>query len=271
MVQSLSLAVHSNSSLLIFNSNERDTKDGLEGWGDWSKRTQEFLDESYFKNGEADCKQEKNCIKKDRAITNSSLEFYSFDTNELGPCKDGNFGFDSGKPCILLKLNKEYGVTHQYFHNSTEAEKILGEELPYNLANHIDSKGPDGKTPKYGEHVWVDCDGENAMDKEMLDASYQISYYPKSRGFSNIYFPYEDAPGYQSPLVAVKFNNLLKGLLYHIECRAYAGNIKYDRNRRIGGARFQIMVHTDQTFNCAKGSDRCTTITDRNTSYRFVR
>merc|ERR1719508_490939 len=140
MVQPLSLAVDSDSSLLIFNKDDYYTGDEIEGWGDWSKKTQEFLDESYFKNGEADCKQEKNCIKKDRAITNSSLEFYSFDTNELGPCKDGNFGFDSGKPCILLKLNKEYGVTHEYFHNSTEAEKILGEELPPSLAHHIDTK-----------------------------------------------------------------------------------------------------------------------------------
>jgi len=248
---------HMDSGIFAWNIQKEGTVDGLEGWKDWSERTKEFLDESY-----PECKPENNCIQKGKPITRPFLEFYPFDKNELGPCKDGNFGFKEGKPCILLKLNKIYGVTHEYFHNSTQAEAKLKEKIPESLAKHIDTKEDDGKTPKYGEHVWVDCHGENAMDKEMLPAK-NVSYYPPTRGFSSIYHPYENAPGYQSPLVAVQFNGLKKGLLYHIECRAYAGNIGYDRNDRVGKAHFEIIIHDDKTANCVKGNDQCTKNTNK--------
>jgi len=243
---------HIDSGIFSWNHEEKGTIEGLEGYEDWSKRTQEFLKESY-----PECKPKDNCIKKDKPMTRPSIDFYPFDKNELGPCKGGNFGFDVGKPCILLKLNKIYGVKHEYFHNSTQAEAKLKEKIPKSLADHIDTKGAE-----YGENVWVDCHGENAMDKEMLPAK-DVMYHPPSRGFSSIYYPYENAPGYQSPLVAVQFNNLKKGLLYHIECRAYAGNIGYDRSDRVGKAHFEIIVHNHKTANCVKGNDKCTKNTDK--------
>lgn len=250
-----------DSGIFAWNHKQKGTIEGLEGYEDWAKRTQEFLDASYFKNVAEDCKKDTNCIEKGKAITRPSQQYYPFDKKDLGPCKGGNFGFDEGKPCILLKLNKIYGVNHKYFHNSSEAEAKLKEKIPKSLADHIDTKGADGKKPKE-EHVWVDCHGENAMDKEMLKAE-DVKYYPSTRGFSSMYYPYENAPGYQSPLVAVQFNNLKKGLLYHIECRAYAGNIGYDRNDRVGKAHFEIIVHDDNTANCIKGNDLCNKNTNK--------
>jgi len=243
---------HMDSGIFSWNHEEEGTKDGLEGWKDWSDRTKEFLEESY-----PGCDPKKNCIKKDKAMTRPSQEFYPFDKNQLGECKGNGFGFQTGKPCILLKLNKIYGVKHEYFHNSTQAEAKLKEKIPESLATHIDTKGAE-----IGEHVWVDCHGENAMDKEMLPAE-EVKYYPSTRGFSSMYYPYENALGYQSPLVAVQFTNLKKGLLYHIECRAYAGNIGYDRNDRVGKAHFEIMVHNHKTANCVKGNDQCTKNTNK--------
>merc|ERR1719186_451360 len=242
---------HMDSGIFAWNHEQKGTKEGLEGYEDWATRTQEFLDESYFKNVATDCEKDKNCIKKGEAITRPSQEYYPFDTKDLGPCKDGDFGFKADEPCILLKLNKIYGINHKYFHNSSEAEAKLKEKIPKSLADHIDTKGADGKTPKYKEHVWVDCHGENAMDKEMLKAE-DVKYYP-----------YENAPGYQSPLVAVQFKNLKKGLLYHIECRAYAGNIGYDRNDRVGKAHFEIIVHDENTANCVKGNNLCNKNTNK--------
>jgi len=299
-----------DSGMFVFNWQQEDTKDGLEGYGGWVQRTQEFLDQTYFQTFE-DCYNtnpnntycdilnsticEEIAIKKERnskiicqgfvkhnnthfvynethqdSIDNFEVEsnvdwngrvpypsdqFYIFDRSELGPCSGGNFGFDDGKPCILLKLNKIYGLFHDYFNDVDEAERRLKEKLPRSLAKHI-------RSGKYRDHVWVDCHGENAMDKEKLRDE-AIHYFPESRGFSSIYYPYENAPGYQSPLVAVKFSNLTEGLLYHIECRAYAGNIGYNRNDRVGKAHFELMVHNIVTAGCVHGNERCTKVWNR--------
>jgi len=49
--------------------------------------------------------------------------------------------------------------------------------------------------------VWVNCEGENAGDVENIGP---INYMP-NRGFPGYFFPYENRPGYVSPLVAVYF------------------------------------------------------------------
>ena len=47
---------------------------------------------------------------------------------------------------------------------------------------------------------------------------------------------------YESPLIAVQFENPAMGQLLHIECRAWAKNIKYDRMDRIGMAHFELFI-----------------------------
>lgn len=49
--------------------------------------------------------------------------------------------------------------------------------------------------------VWVSCDGETVADKELIGP---ISYNPRP-GFPGYFFPFENAEGYLSPLVAVQF------------------------------------------------------------------
>jgi len=50
--------------------------------------------------------------------------------------------------------------------------------------------------------VWVSCTGENPHDRENIG---EINYYPKEHGFPGFYYPYENIPGYLSPVVAVHF------------------------------------------------------------------
>merc|ERR1712223_1890507 len=52
---------------------------------------------------------------------------------------------------------------------------------------------------------------------------------------------------YQSPLVAVKINDINPGQLIHVECRAWAKNIKYNRRDRVGIVRFEVMNHNSKT------------------------
>lgn len=286
-----------DSGMFVFNHVAKDAKDGIEGYQGWVDRTQEFLDETYWDNSDdcieycknkEGCDQDKICKylpkkgkiyaqtkkkedihpnfkmldnegkpvaiddkKNDKTFDEVSMrteQFYHFDRSSLGDCtKENGFGFAAGKPCILLKLNKIYGVEHEYFNNVTEAEKILEEKLPTELAAHINTK-------VYTDHVWVDCHGENPMDQENLG---KVNYFPASRGFPSVYYPYKNAPGYQTPLVAVQFEKLEPGLLYHIECRAYAGNIGYDRNDRIGKAHFEILVHDKKSVECVYGGEKC--------------
>jgi sodium/potassium-transporting ATPase subunit beta len=287
---------HMDSGMFVYNHQALKEKEKIEGYGGWVKRAQEFLDQGYWKNDEEckafECKNLKdeekeeceeranNCwgywkklhegggIKSNMKMldwkngiptpkskietANRDRQFYHFDKSQLGECtKENGYGFAAGKPCILLKLNKIFGVTHTYFNNVTIAEAFLKKEdlpgLPKKLKDHIN-------TEQYQDHVWVDCHGENPFDEEMLG---EVKYYPESRGFSSVFYPFENAAGYQSPLVAVQFLGLQPGILYHIECRAYAENIKYDRNDREGKAHFEILVHNSTTVDCVYGNDRC--------------
>ena len=50
-------------------------------------------------------------------------------------------------------------------------------------------------------HIWVSCEGEEGMDKELLGPA---TYFPE-QGFPAYFYPYLNKRGYVSPLVAVKF------------------------------------------------------------------
>lgn len=95
--------------------------------------------------------------------------------------------------------------------------------------------------------VWVNCQGRYPADKEMLADNDAITYFPKSQGFPSNYFPYQNQEDYLSPLVAVKFNPGKNkpygvGQLIHIECRAWAHNIGYNRRDKIGISVFELHI-----------------------------
>lgn len=259
-----------DSGMFMFNKDKKeDVEYEIPGWEGWVNRTQEFLDS--FPKDMAACKKKfpgqdgKFCDNgialddKGVPITNIKPEerhkkFYFFDQKALGTecTKAKNFGFSSGKPCVILKLNKIYGLEHTYYNQDqvdadiADDRKVKGhtpEFMPQALKDHITKDGA-----KYHNHVWVDCHGENAMDNdEIAQGRPKVTYMPASRGFSSIFYPYMNAEGYQTPLLAIQFEDLPVGRLMHIECRAYAGNIKYDRNDRIGKVHFEIMMHDSKT------------------------
>merc|ERR1712012_1048413 len=69
----------------------------------------------------------------------------------------------------------------------------------------------------------------------------------KEASFPDQYFPYLNQKNYQSPLVAVKLHNVEEGQLLHIECRAWAKNINYNRRDRVGIVHFELMAHSEAT------------------------
>ena len=72
--------------------------------------------------------------------------------------------------------------------------------MPEALKRHIqDLKRED---PRQLNTIWVSCEGENPADQENIGP---IQIIPRQQGFPGFYYPYENAEGYLSPLVAVHF------------------------------------------------------------------
>lgn len=107
-----------------------------------------------------------------------------------------DYGFDEGKPCFLLKLNKIYGWKPQ-LHTSPE-------DLPEPVRE------------RYSEdHMPVHCEGEGPLDRENIG---EIIYLPPE-GFPVKYYPYMNQEGYRAPIVMAKFLNITNGMVVNILCR----------------------------------------------------
>lgn len=212
-----------DSSMIMYDPDDQSS------WEGWAARCKKFLDENY-----ADADKQPT-------------ETPAFNIESLGPCGKDNYGYDQGKPCIFLKLNKIFNLEHTYYtkeniNPDNQAFKELEEEsqksvkeMPEELKTHIERKSGDD-----AKQVWVDCQAKNPADKEALPQS-KITYHPE-RGFPDKYFPFKGQENYHSPLVAVQFEPQTKGQLIHIECRAWAGNIGYNRRDKIGIASFEIRL-----------------------------
>merc|ERR1712141_340969 len=220
------------SSVIIFNHDNPNDDENIPGYKQWVERLDEYLKpyraEPANENG-LDC-------ASDAAATDG--KFCKFDLTKLGPCgqKNTNYGFDSDSTCLVLKLNKIFGLEHEYYDNPDE----LPEEMPSELKERIKAAVAGGKA----KQVWVSCKAEFPADKEGIKS---IDLFPTEGGFPSQFFPYKKQDGYQSPLVAVRINEIKPGQLIHVECRAWAKNINYNRRDRVGIVRFEVMNHNSKT------------------------
>ncbi|XP_050527292.1 sodium/potassium-transporting ATPase subunit beta-2-like [Daktulosphaira vitifoliae] len=147
-------------------------------------------------------------------------------------CTDENrFYYDRQAPCIFLKLNKIYGWNPIFYDDPKE----LPDEMPEWLKSYIRNI----TNPNELRTVWVSCDGETVADKELIGP---ISYNPRP-GFPGYFFPFENAEGYLSPLVAVQFKRPHNSIAINVLCKAWAKNIYHNKNGNRGGsAHFELMI-----------------------------
>lgn len=152
---------------------------------------------------------------------------------DFGVCTPENsFNFHKTAPCIFLKLNKIYGWRPE-FYNDTQN---LPMKMPEGLKKHI-TNVPDVRRRNT---IWVSCEGENPADQENVGP---IKIFPEdSHGFPGFYYPYENAEGYLSPLVAVHFQRPRTGILINVECKAWAKNIVHNRQNKLGSVHFELMI-----------------------------
>lgn len=174
-----------------------------------------------------------NCdSKRDRNENQACI----FSHTMLQNCSKGDhWGYEIGKPCVLLKMNKMINWVPDVYTNETE----LPEDMPQELKDHIIQQTyVPGQTPKVPERVWVSCEGENPADKEYIG---RLSMYPY-HGFQAHYFPYRNTAGYMNPLIGVIFESPTNNVLINVECRAWAKNIIHNRSKRLGLVHFELLL-----------------------------
>jgi len=205
-------------------------KHGTSGnWKHWTTSLEEFLKpyDTVASSGEyfTSCSFEK---------PPSENKVCAFDIKLLGnQCtKEESFGYERGRPCIVLKLNRIFGWVPEPYDDPND----LPELMPADLKEYIKAKYAENKNQM--NMIWVSCEGENSADREHIG---NVTYTP-FQGFPAYYFPYKNIPGYLSPIIALQFQKPEAGVLINIECKVWAKNIIHDRQRRLGSVHFEVLM-----------------------------
>ncbi|KAI8427384.1 hypothetical protein MSG28_001939 [Choristoneura fumiferana] len=161
-------------------------------------------------------------------------EVCAFNTSQLGPCSaENSYGYKDKMPCFIIKLNRIYNWNPDYYDDPHN----LPPDMPADVKDYIANKTT---TDFERRRVWLSCKGERPGDVEALGP---LSYYPYP-GIDETFFPYDNTPGYLSPLVAVQLLKPVHHQIINIRCRAWARNIHYTDSLkdRIGSTHFEIMI-----------------------------
>ncbi|XP_065345997.1 sodium/potassium-transporting ATPase subunit beta-1-like isoform X2 [Cloeon dipterum] len=204
-------------------------------------------------NRHAQDQEQINCGQLSDHQLDRSNESCFVDMSAWEHCKQSDgFGYTLNQPapCIFLKLNRVHAVhkicrdfdisiSFQIFNWVPEfytSTKELPEDMPTELNEHISELiGIQGELNK----IWVSCEGVTEIDKRNLG---EVKYIPE-KGFPGYYYPFVNAKGYLSPLVAVQLVNLTRNVEVRIKCRAWAKNLNYDSNKEGIYMKFRILIH----------------------------
>ncbi|XP_029005182.1 sodium/potassium-transporting ATPase subunit beta-1a [Betta splendens] len=133
---------------------------------------------------------------------------------------DPTFGFEEGKPCLIVKLNRIVNFRPKVPGNESSLPEALRGKVNPNL-------------------IPIHCKNKREDDEGKIG---EIKYYGLGEGFPLQYYPYYGKllhPQYLQPLVAIHFTNLTVGHELRIECKVYGANIDYSEKDRYQG-RFDV-------------------------------
>ncbi|XP_077573084.1 sodium/potassium-transporting ATPase subunit beta-1a [Stigmatopora nigra] len=135
---------------------------------------------------------------------------------------DDTFGFRSGEPCIIVKLNRIV--------NFRPKAPVGNDGLPPQVQARISPNS----VPIFCKTKREEDDGKMGPIQYFgFDGSFPLQYYP--------YYGRVLHPNYLQPLVAIKFTNVTQGKELRIECKVYGANINYSEKDRYQG-RFDIKL-----------------------------
>lgn len=125
-----------------------------------------------------------------------------------------NFGYDTSKVCVLVKLNKIVSW----------------------------------KPASEDKRVKILCEGSTSVDKDNLK---KITYHSENNLNAEVgyldakYFPFTAQKAYRAPFVFVQFD-LQSNVLTNIRCRGFADNIDNEDNMNMRGqTKFSLFSHSD--------------------------
>jgi sodium/potassium-transporting ATPase subunit beta len=162
----------------------------------------------------------------------SKPKYDGFVIKRPGECTNtSSYGFATGRPCVLVKMNKVVGFEPKP--GSTPHERAA-------YAAHC-NHNPDA--------IAVHCYGEYPADVDNIG---NITYYSengpddKCGSLETKWFPYpgkyERKDIYQAPYVWVQFTKPKKNVLINVLCRIYGQNIDFEKKAGRALTRFQLYV-----------------------------
>jgi sodium/potassium-transporting ATPase subunit beta len=151
------------------------------------------------------------------------------------PCTSRrNYEYDRAKPCILLKLNRIYN----WIPVAYEPTDSLPNEL----------KPFENLVREYPLYIYVLCEGENQVDKDLIGKIKYYSKTPNGPGGADIGFiefasyPWILQDDYYTPLIFAYFSNLTTNVLVNVMCKAFAKNIHINTLYRVGSVHFELFI-----------------------------
>ncbi|XP_033847855.1 sodium/potassium-transporting ATPase subunit beta-1a [Periophthalmus magnuspinnatus] len=220
----LSHTPRSDKSEIAFNMNDKSTFEKyIKSMSDLLAKYEEDLqtEDKNFENCgvEPQPYKERGTVESD----NGQRKACRFLRSWLGPCsgQDPNYGFQDGKPCLIVKLNRIVN-----FRPRAPSNDSIPETVASNLKPNM---------------IPIFCKNKRDEDKDKVN---EIKYHGMGAGFALQYYPYYGKllhPQYLQPLVAVQFTNLTLGEELRIECRVFGANIDYSEKDRYQG-RFDVKI-----------------------------
>ncbi|XP_067301567.1 sodium/potassium-transporting ATPase subunit beta-2a [Pseudorasbora parva] len=188
-----------------------------ESWDSYIQALDNFLapynNSQQVMNNDA-CTPDQYFIQEDSGdVRNNPKRSCQFNRTTLGDCagiNDRTYGYQDGKPCVLIKLNRVIGLLPS-----------TNQQSPY-----------------------VTCGAK----REDMDSIGEILYFPPNGTFNLMYYPYygkRAQVNYSQPLVAVKFTNISLNTDVNVECKINSNNIGQpgERDKFAGRVSFKLRIN----------------------------
>jgi sodium/potassium-transporting ATPase subunit beta len=173
-----------------------------------------------------------NCSIPSGVTANISVGCY-FNPALLGvPCSNASsFGYNIGKPCVLLRINKIYGWSPQpLFNGGNTTNENTFRNIPSNFKTSYN--GSPNNT-----YIPISCTGLNDGDADNINS---VTFYPPY-GIDASFFPYYNQPNYQPPAVMAQFD-LVPGVGVMVWCKFWTQNVIFDVTDLQGSVHLELQV-----------------------------
>jgi sodium/potassium-transporting ATPase subunit beta len=211
----------------LISVNKNPAKDDVNAY---VKNLDQYLQIYYWKQNKV-VKQENDDANDDSDDSYALVQ--KFVINRPGDCTpEKEYGFASGKPCVLVKMNKIYGF-----------------EPKPGVSVHEKGAFANANCTHNSKSVAVHCSGEYLADIDNIGPiHYRSESGPSDQcgALETKWFPYKGKSNrqdvYQAPYIWVQFTKPKPNVLINVLCRVFGQNIDFDKKAGRALTRFQIYV-----------------------------